>query len=132
VTAGMKFSTIGGAIINLLTGAGAVAIRTADGMGGSGAAFSDQYYAFTFTDTSSQTHYGWMYGSLSGGVDDLSYNLISYAYDTTPGEVIETGQTMSGVPEPSTLVMGAMAALVLGAAGVRRWKQDQEAKALVV
>jgi MYXO-CTERM domain-containing protein len=51
----------------------------------------------------------------------------------TANEVIETGQTMSGgVPEPSTLVMGAMAALVLGAAGVRRWKKDQEAKASVV
>jgi hypothetical protein len=87
--------------------------------------FSDQYFAFTFEDASSETHYGWMYGSLSGTYTDISYNLISYAYDTTPDEVIETGQGQ--LPEPSTLVLGAMAALVLGAAGVRRWKKDLEA-----
>jgi hypothetical protein len=96
----------------------------------SGANFSKEYYAFSFLDASNQTHYGWMYGSLSGGYGDLSYNLISYAYDTTPNQQITTGQT--AVPEPSALVLGAMAALILGAAGVRKWKKDQQAKATVV
>src|SRR5271157_2886088 len=61
-------------------------------------------------------HYGWILGTLAGGADP-SYNLISYAYDTTPGVEIPTGFTgAAAVPEPSTLVLGALASLVLGAA----------------
>jgi hypothetical protein len=54
----------------------------------------------------------------------MSYNLISYAYDTTPGVKIGAGFTgASATPEPSTDVLGAMAALMLGAAGVRKWNK---------
>ena len=91
------------------------------GGGAQGSNFSDEYYAFSFEDTSSQTHYGWIYGTLSGTYSDLTYNLISYAYDTTPGVEIGMGFTgASTTPEPSTAALGAMAALILGAAGVRK------------
>jgi hypothetical protein len=89
-----------------------------------GADFSQEYYAFSFLDTSSQTHYGWIYGTLTGAYSNMTYNLISWAYDTTPGVEIGMGFTgASGTPEPSTAALGAMAALVLGAAGVRKWNQ---------
>ena len=61
---------------------------------------------------------------MTGGYSNLTYNLISYAYDTTPNEQSGMGFTgASGTPEPSTAVLGAMAALILGAAGVRKWNR---------
>jgi hypothetical protein len=61
---------------------------------------------------------------VTGGYSNLTYNLISYAYDTTPNEQSGMGFTgASGTPEPSTAVLGAMAALILGAAGVRKWNR---------
>jgi hypothetical protein len=92
--------------------------------GGAHTGFSQQYFAFSFTDSSSQTHYGWIYGSLTGGYSDFNYNLISYGYDTTPNVEIGAGYT-GPTPEPSTGVMFAMAALVLGAAGVRKRNKAQ-------
>jgi hypothetical protein len=56
----------------------------------------------------------------------MNYNLISYGYDTTPNEQIGAGDTGAApTPEPSTGVMGAMAALILGAAGVRKRNKTQ-------
>jgi hypothetical protein len=57
---------------------------------------------------------------LTGGYSDPSYNLISYAYDTTPEIMIATGQTQPSTPEPSTFVLDTMAMLILGTAGVRK------------
>ena len=89
--------------------------------------FTSSYYLFSFQDSNNDKHYGWMLGTLTSN----SYNLISYAYDTTPNQVIATGDTgTAAVPEPSSLALGAMGALVLGAAGVRKWKKDRQAKAV--
>ena len=95
--------------------------------GGGLTPFSDEYYLFYFVDSSSAKHYGWIFGSLTSN----SYHLTSYAYDTTPNQVVAAGDTVgSTVPEPSSLALGAMGALVLGAAGVRKWKKDRQAKAV--
>jgi len=103
----------------------ALATRQTDGAA-QGAPFSQEYYAFYFLDALSQTHYGWIYGTLTGGYSTITYNLISYAYDTTPGVEIGMGFTgASTTPEPSTAALGAMAALILGAAGVRKWNKAQ-------
>jgi hypothetical protein len=103
-----------------------VTIQSAD-VGGTlrRADFSQKYFAFYFLDASFLPHYGWTYGSLTGDYSDQMYNLISYAHDTTPGVMITTGQTQqsSSNPEPSTAALGAMAALIPGAAGVRKWNR---------
>jgi hypothetical protein len=118
-TYGKKFSQIGAGASDLSV---VLASRSADDAG-KGSAFSQEYYAFSFEDTSSQTHYGWTYGTLTGGYSNLTYNLISWAYDTTPDEQIGMGFTGSSTPEPCTAALGAMAALILGAAGVREWNK---------
>jgi hypothetical protein len=84
-----------------------------------GTDFSHKYYAFSFQDSSSQTHYGWIYGSVTGVYADLNFNLISYAYNTIANQPLNMGYT----PEPSTFGLGAIAALILGAAGVRKRNQ---------
>lgn len=99
--------------------------------------FSSEYYLFKFQDAASVTHYGWIEGTLSnsnGGKPGVTFDLISYAWDSdTSGTQIFAGQTTpspggSGTaPEPSTGAMGAIAALILGAAGVRKWKKEQQA-----
>jgi len=88
--------------------------------------FTNEYYLFYFEDSSNAKHYGWMLGSLTSN----SYHLISYAYDTTANVTIAAGDGAAAVPEPSSLALGAMGALVLGAAGVRKWKKDRQAKAV--
>jgi hypothetical protein len=55
--------------------------------------------------------------NVGGGFNDLSYNVISYAYETTEP---------AAVPEPNSLVLGAMAAPTLDAAGVRKWKDERK------
>gem|GEM_PF-6080956 len=88
--------------------------------------FTDEYYLFYFLDSNSDKHYGWMLGTLTSS----SYHLTSYAYDTAANVTIAAGDTGATVPEPSSLALGAMGALVLGAAGVRKWKKDRQPKAV--
>ncbi len=88
--------------------------------------FTDQYFAFKFVNgNTGQTGYGWMYGSLTGTYANKTYDLISYAYDDTGAE-IPMGAT-NPVPEPGSLALCAMAALVAGAAGMRRFKYAKNA-----
>jgi hypothetical protein len=119
---GKKFSQIGNFVHHLSTGPSHVALASATSQGFISRTFSNKYFDFSFTDLSSQTHYGWIYGSETGGYSDLTYNLISYGYDTTPNVQIGAGYEGAPTPEPSTAVMTAMAALILGAAGVRKRK----------
>jgi len=118
---GKKFSQVGA---STASPALFLAVVSAGGFTG-GADFSQEYLAFYFKDASSQKHYGWIYGTLTGAYSNLNFNVISYAYDTTPNEQITMGQTQvsSSTPEPSTAALGAMAALILGAAGVRKWNE---------
>jgi hypothetical protein len=79
-----------------------------------------RYFLFNFQDDG-QTLYGWgqLNVTVGPGVGP-DVTLVDYAYDTT-GARIAPGQT-SSVPEPSETVPLALSALVLGAAGVRRWR----------
>jgi hypothetical protein len=49
----------------------------------------------------------------------LDVTLVDYAYDKS-GNQIPAGDT--GVPEPSTFVLTGVAALALGAKGLRAWR----------
>jgi hypothetical protein len=51
--------------------------------------------------------------------------LEGYAYDDS-GAYIPAGDT-GGIPEPSTFVLTGLGALVLGAAGLRRWRAARKA-----
>jgi hypothetical protein len=90
-------------------------------------AFTDKYMLFDF-QVGSLVKYGWAEMTLvnvGDDTDDLAdgpnLTLISYAYDSTGARIAagDTGAT-SPTPEPSTLASSALAALVLGAAGLRR------------
>ena len=50
--------------------------------------------------------------------------LIDYAYDTTAA-LIKAGQTSVPVGEPPAMIPLTLGALVLGAAGIRRWRAAQ-------
>jgi hypothetical protein len=82
---------------------------------------TSQYALFTFEDASFNNYYGWLQldSAVSGSAGPL-ITLNEWAYDDTPGEFIAAGDT--GVPEPSTMDLTGLAALILGAAGLRRWR----------
>jgi len=100
--------------------------------------FTNQYALFQFGPAFAPL-YGWVELSLSitdayGPIcaspscgDPNGYgpelNVIGYAYDTS-GAPIAAG---AGVPEPDTFVATGLAALALGAAGMRRWRKSKKA-----
>ncbi len=111
--------------------------RTRVGLTGS---FRDQYALFEFNNGGVED-YGWVQLSLSWsglelGVDkvhpdeappETPYLTISdYAYDSS-GAFIPAGDT--GVPEPASVELAGLGALMLGAAGVRRWRAAKKAAA---
>jgi hypothetical protein len=91
--------------------------------------FSNQYYLFSFLNGTT-TDYGWLQVSLTdNSFNNLTLVVTDYAWDNT-GAKIPAGFTGAApTPEPASVVtMLAGAALVAGAAGVRRWKAARAAK----
>ena len=88
--------------------------------------FTDKYFLFSFNNAGT-TDYGYIYGSETNSTyGGMNFNFISYAYDNT-GAVIAAG----AVPEPSSVALLGIGALVTGAAGVRRWKAAKAGSATV-
>jgi hypothetical protein len=108
--------------------------KTSTGINRSGAPFADKFALFSFPCTSG-TCYGWLElsldnNALSSSTDNLTgpdLTLEQWYYDDS-GAQIAAGDTVStGVPEPGNLATTGLAALILGAAGVRRWRASKPA-----
>lgn len=93
--------------------------------------YSNEFALFTF-NFNSTNYYGWVELSLNnqntfGGQDGTGPDLTisGWAFqDTNPLDAGDVGN----VPEPGTLATTGLAALVLGAAGVRRWRASRPAR----
>jgi hypothetical protein len=90
--------------------------------GGTFFSAKDRYLLMEFTGGHLRHNiYGWAqlavsFPNCTGCVD---VTLVDYAYDTS-GKEVPAGDT--GTPEPSTLVTTGLAALALGAKGLRAWR----------
>jgi len=93
---------------------------------------TDRYLIFKFAGGDlSHPIYGWAQLSVilpGGDHNGFTYGpdvtLIDYAYDTS-GVQIPAGDT--GTPEPSTFALTGLAALALGARGLRNWRAARKA-----
>jgi hypothetical protein len=93
---------------------------------------TDRYLLFKFTGGNLlYPIYGWAQLSFSfPGGDQIGYpngpdvTLIDWAYNLSGGQ-IPAGDT--GTPEPSTLALSGLAALALGAKGLRSWRAARKA-----
>jgi len=80
----------------------------------------DFYFLFKFNPTGSQDLYGWLHlnGHCNCGLDT---EVVGMAYDDS-GAFVE----MASAPEPATAVPTGLAALALGATGLRRWRKSRK------
>jgi hypothetical protein len=81
----------------------------------------DFFLLFQFNPTGTQTDYGWIHlnGLCNCGLDT---EVVEFAYDDT-GNLLATGQN---TPEPATMFPTGLAALALGATGIRRWRKARK------
>jgi hypothetical protein len=95
--------------------------------------FTDQYFLFRFNGTSVM-EYGWIEASLSvtrstsaAASDGPSITIVQYAFDNSGVEITGGQGAASATPEPSSIAESSLAALILGAEGLRRWRKARKA-----
>jgi len=83
------------------------------------------YALFKFDDPNcgGGSCYGWVQMQVAFQPSGPNVDILGWAYDTS-GNPLPAGS--EGVPEPSTLAMTGLAALVLGANGVRQWRRARK------
>ncbi len=122
-TWGAKAGSAGsGTVEDRATGVSAFAY----GLGGTGP-FTDKYFLINFGPGGAL--FGWIEATLQvdksanrSGVHGPNLTVISYAFDDS-GFALPAGQTSGpATPEPGTFGASGLAALALGAAGLRRWR----------
>lgn len=98
-------------------------------LGGTGP-FTDKFFLINFGPGFSE--FGWIEASLQVdktvsrlGIHGPNLTIVSYAYDDS-GAMLAAGSLTSPTPEPSTFAMTGLAALALGAAGLRRWRSARK------
>lgn len=81
------------------------------------------FLLFQFNPTGSQVDYGWLRlnGLVGCGCNFLDTEVVDFAYDNS-GALIATDQG----PEPATMLPTGLAALALGATGMRRWRKTRK------
>jgi hypothetical protein len=91
----------------------------------------NKYFMFTFADSTQgfALLQGWgqlavTFSGDAGPKPDVT--IVGYAYETTPGVGIVAGDQGSAVPEPSSLALSGLGALLLGASGIRRWRAARQ------
>ncbi len=89
--------------------------------------FSNQFALFRWADPAHNYDYGWIKLSYSAVTDGLhpgtgpDVTISEFGYTTSGAQVAP------GVPEPSAFELSGLAALALGAIGVRRWRAARAA-----
>jgi hypothetical protein len=78
-----------------------------------------------------------VYGWIKATWDGTNFQFYSAAYESTPGVAIRAGDTgaSAAVPEPTTMAVFGLGALVLGAGKVRKQRaarREKQAEALSV
>jgi hypothetical protein len=91
---------------------------------------TDTYSLFQFTGGSG-VEYGWLEFSVSvanvnsaAAADGPNVTVVQYAFDNT-GATIAAGDG-AVTPEPSSIAESGLAALILGAEGLRRWRKARK------
>jgi hypothetical protein len=100
--------------------------------------FSNKYALITFGPSSSL--YGWIQLSLQinnvgggNGANGPNLTVVDFAYEDSgqrlaAGALTPFAPPQSNTPEPTTLATTGLAALILGAAGVRKWRPNAGSK----
>jgi len=95
--------------------------------------FKNKYALFRFEVAANSYDYGWIeltYAVTPGvgpvAADGPELDVEAWAYDNT-GAMIKAGALPAATPEPGTLETTGLAALALGAAGLRRWRKTRHA-----
>lgn len=96
--------------------------------------FSNEYALFRFQTGTSTYDYGWIEltyavtSAVSGAFDDgPEVDIEAWAYDPTANVQLKAGvEPPASTPEPGTLESTGLAALALGAAGLRRWRKTRQ------